>query len=70
MLQTFLGIALFELGLVDRARTGWAAALAEARRSKHRFTLPYALTQYVQADLSIDDFQRALPGAEELIALS
>jgi class 3 adenylate cyclase/tetratricopeptide (TPR) repeat protein len=70
MLRTFLGIALFELGFVERARAGWRAALAEARRSKHRFTLPYALTQPVMADLEIDDFESALLGAEELVAHS
>ena len=42
MLQTHLAVALFELGLVDRARRDWSAALTEARRSKRRFTLPYA----------------------------
>jgi class 3 adenylate cyclase/tetratricopeptide (TPR) repeat protein len=67
MLRTFLGIALFELGSVRRARADWRAALTEARGSEHRFTLPYALTQTVMADLEIDDFVSALRGAEELI---
>ena len=70
ILHTFLGIALFELGFVGRARTAWREALAEARRSKHRFTLPYALTQSVAADFEIDDFEGALIGAEELVAHS
>ena len=70
MMMAFLGIALFELGFVDRARGGLRAALAEARKSKLRFTLPYALTQSVRADLEIDDFDSALLGAEELVAHS
>ena len=67
ILRTFLGIALFELGFVNRARAGWDAALAETRATEHRFTLPYALTQTVMADLEIDDFSSAMQGAEELI---
>jgi len=70
MLQTFLAVALFELGFVDRARVGWRSALAEARRSQYRFTLPYALTLSVMANLQIDDFDSAQLGAEELVAYS
>lgn len=70
MMQVFLSWSLFDLGYIDRARRLWCAALDQARQSKQPFTLPFGLTMSVMAQLSVDDFDTALQGADELIAHS
>jgi tetratricopeptide (TPR) repeat protein len=70
MMQIFLAGALFDLGYIGQARQQWQAALAQARQSKQPFTLPFALTLFVMAELSADDFDNALRGSEELVAHS
>jgi class 3 adenylate cyclase/tetratricopeptide (TPR) repeat protein len=68
MMQVFLAWSIFHLGHINRARQLWDTTLIEARQSEQPFTLPYALTLWVNGQIGVGDFDAALRGAEELVS--
>ena len=61
--------ALLSLGHVNQARLRYEAALAEAQRLAHPFTLDWAYLGMIGYQIAVGTFEAALKSSEDLLAL-